>query len=130
MALLAVLLFEMVAVAYRDAAMRASSWERVRHVAVHKSERPPDLERIERGLGWERYSAGDFNYRVRPMLRRLVTARLRERHGIDIERDTAATRVVVSNELWDHVVAKQPPESEGVITTADIARMVDEIEAL
>jgi hypothetical protein len=93
-------------------------------------ERPADLERIERRLGWGRYSTGDFNYRVRPMLRRLVAHRLREGHSIDLDDAGDRARALVSTELWDHVIAKQSPDSDGVIRTADIERMVEEIEAL
>ena len=130
MALLALLLFEMTGIAYRLAGESRSAWERVRHIPQRKIERPADLERIERRLGWGQYSTGDFNYRVRPMLRRLAAQRLKETHGVDVERDAVPARAVVTAELWDHVIAKQPPESERVIRTADIARMVDEIEGL
>lgn len=129
MVLLGVLLIEMAGLAYR-LAEESSAWARVRHVATPSIERPADLERIERRLGWGQYSVGDFNYRVRPMLRRLAAARLRNSHGIVLDQDLERAHTVTSSELWDHVIAKQPPSSERVITTADIARLVDEIEGL
>ena len=130
MALLAVVLAEIGGVAYRLAGERDSAWDRVRDVPEPKTERPPDLERLERRFGWGQYGAGDFNYRVRPTLRRLAAQRLRESHSIDVEVDSGAARELVTPELWDHVIAKQPPDSERVVRTADIARMVDEIERL
>ena len=128
MALLALLLIEMGSIAHRLARASDSLWERVRHVPEPKIEQPADLERMERRLGWGQYSTGDFNYRVRPALRRLTEHRLRESHGIALDDDAA--RNVLTPELWDHVVSKQPPDDELVIRTADIARMVDEIERL
>jgi hypothetical protein len=130
MALLALLLFQMGATAYRLAATHGSAWQRVRDVPARPVERPADLARIERALGWGQYSVADFNYRVRPMLRRLVAQRLRESRAVDLDADAAPARALVSDELWAYVIYKRPPESEGVIRTADIARMVDEIEGL
>lgn len=130
MAVLALLLGEMVRVAYRLSAPDDSAWERVRRVPVTKVERPADLERIERRLGWGQYSTGDFNYRVRPLLRRLAAQRLRESHRIDVDTDARPARAVVTSDLWDHVIAKEPRENDTVITTADIASMVEEIEEL
>jgi hypothetical protein len=115
-------------VAYRLSRARGSAWERVRHVAHPVVERPADLERIERRFGWGQYSIGDFNYRVRPTLRRLAEHRLRESRGLAVEDEGA--RGAVTPEVWDYVIAKQPPETERVIRTADIERMVDEIEGL
>lgn len=130
MTLLAVLLVETGRLAYRVSRASGSSWERVRRVPSAKIERPEDLERIERRLGWGQYSSGDFNYRVRPMLRRLAAARLRDAHGISLEEDGEKARSVASADLWDYVIAKQPPGAERVITTADIARLVDDLEEL
>jgi hypothetical protein len=130
MAVLALVLVQMGGMAYRLSGGRASAWERVRHVHEPRFERPADLERIERRLGWGRYSTGDFNYRVRPMLRRLVAHRLRENHRVDIDSRPDDAIALVSEDLWSLVIAKEPPESERVIGTAEIALMVDEIERI
>jgi hypothetical protein len=130
MLILGLLLIEIGGAANRLAPGRDALWERVRRVASPKGARPADLERIERGLGWGRYSTGDFNYRVRPLLRRLTVQRLRESHGVDAEKRPEDARAVVTAELWNLVIDKQPAEAERVIGTADIARMVDEIEAI
>jgi hypothetical protein len=128
MALLAVLLVEMRSVAYRLSRSSGTAWEQVRRTSEPKPERPADLEGIERRFGWGEYSVGDFNYRVRPTLRRLAEHRLRESHRVAVEDEEA--RRYVTPELWDYVIAKQPPEDPRVMRTADIARMVDEIEGL
>jgi hypothetical protein len=107
----------------------ASQWARVRRTPDIAEKRPADLEQLERVLGWGQYAPGDFNYEVRPLLRRLVSQRLRQR-AIDIDLTPDAARSIVSEELWDLVVAKQPVETQSVIRTPDIARMVDEIEEL
>lgn len=130
MAVLALVLVEMGGLAYRLSSASSSAWERVRHVPEPVVQRPDDLERIERRLGWGRYAQGDFNYRVRPLLRRLVSHKLRERHRVDLVEQPEAARAHVSAELWGLVIAKEPPESDRVIRTDDIVRMVDEIEGI
>jgi hypothetical protein len=128
MAALALLLIEMGVATHRLARGRDDTWDRVRRVEAVRPERPADLERIERRFGWGQYSTGDFNYRVRPTLRRLAAHRLRETRRIDV--DDPSARDVVTPDLWDYVIAKQPPDGERVLTTRDIAGMVDELESL
>lgn len=106
------------------------AWERVRATPPAYERRPSDLEQLERVLGWGRYAPGDFNYQVRPILRRLVAHRLLEQHGVDVDRGPDAARAHVSPELWDLVVAKQAPDGSRVLTTDDVERLVDDIEAI
>jgi hypothetical protein len=127
MAALACALLQMGQVA-QSLAGEGRAWDRVRTTPVASERRPSDLEQLERVLGWGQYSPGDFNYEVRPLLRRLVAHRLNESLGVDIETRPEAARPIVSNELWELIVAKQPVEAGRVIRTEDIARFVDEIE--
>ena len=103
-------------------------WARVLRKPAARERRPSDLEQLERVLGWGQYAPGDFNYEVRPLLRRLVAQRVLERHGVDLDARPDAARAIVSAELWDLVVSKQSSEEGRVIRTVDITRMVDEIE--
>ena len=130
MALLGLFLVEIGRATSRLASPRDPSWERVRNVAAPATQRPDDLARIERRFGWGRYSMGDFNYRVRPILRRLVARRLENRQRIDLDERPNDARGFVSNEVWDLVVDKQPPEREVVLTTSDIERLVSQIEEI
>lgn len=129
MTALACVLLQMGQVA-QSLAGEGRAWERVRTIPVPTERRPSDLLQLERVLGWGEYAPGDFNYEVRPLLRRLVAHRIAESHGVDIEARPEAAKAFVSAELWQLVVAKQPVETGRVIRTGDIARFVDEIEAL
>ena len=129
MVALACVLLEMGRVAAR-LSDETQAWARVRATPALLERRPSDLEQLERVLGWGKYSPGDFNYEVRPLLRRLVAHRLSQARGIDVDARPDAARTVMSAELWDLVVAKEPVEAERVIRTVDIARMVEEIEEI
>lgn len=129
MSVLACVLVEMGRAAHALSS-RGHAWARVRETPALREKRPSDLEHLERVLGWGQYSPGDFNYEVRPLLRRLVAHRLVQAHGIDLDTRPGAARDIVSTELWDSVVAKQPAEAARVIRTDDVVRMVDEIEEI
>ena len=53
---------------------------------VRTLERPADLRRLESDLSWNTYERMDFEHRVVPLVRRLVSARLLEHRGIDMSR--------------------------------------------
>lgn len=129
MTALAALLVEMGRTAQALSA-EGRAWSHVRHEGVLSERRPSDLEQLERVLGWGRYSPGDFNYEVRPLLLRLVTHRLVESHGVDADARPDAARALLSDDLWELVVAKLPPETGRVVQTEDIVHLVDEIEAI
>lgn len=92
-------------------------------------ERPPDLRRLESTFGWKVYSAEEFDHFVAPHLTRVLRARLSGRHGLDPFAEPERARTVVSPMLWPLL---DPPSSEGSssVTTADIARILDLIEAV
>jgi hypothetical protein len=105
-------------------------WTEIRTPERPREERPSDLEHLERTLGWGRYSSADFRHQVRPVLRGLVTLRLREGHGVDLDASPDDARRLLSPNLWDAVVAPADPTSEHIVRTVDVARLVDEIEVL
>ncbi|MFN2489264.1 MAG: hypothetical protein ABR529_05945 [Actinomycetota bacterium] len=93
-------------------------------------ERPPDLVDLERTLGWQAYERRDFEHRVRPLLSRLVAARLQERRGIDpAERPEALA--AISPRLAD-VLAEtgDEPQLPERIDGALIDRLLDDVEAI
>lgn len=93
--------------------------------------RPEDLERLERSLGWKTYEPREFDNRVRPLLRELITARARDRFGVDAVGDPQGARVVMDPELVDlagDVRAKDLYNR--ALTTDDIMDIVTRIERL
>ena len=106
-----------------------SAFERARRPAEASSRRPPDLEALERTLSWGTYSESDFDHRVRPLLRRLVAHRLREGHGVDLEADPARARALLTPALR-RLEERGARAGDARVRTADIASLLDEIEAL
>ncbi|CAN5569405.1 hypothetical protein BH24ACT26_BH24ACT26_10890 [soil metagenome] len=92
-------------------------------------QRPPDLESLERMLGWKTYSRRDFDHRVRPVLYRLLAYRLSAARGINLEtqRDAAA-QALPAELVWLLDDAGAPPASS--IDTAAIDRMLEAMDAL
>lgn len=129
-AILAEAMLELTRVARPSAAPTAPDWDRFRSPASPGHIRPSDLQRLERALGWGRYSAADFNYQVRPVLRGLLVSRLRERHGVDLDAQPPPARPALSPELCETVVLRREPTDGRVIQTRDVERLVTEIEAL
>ncbi len=75
--------------------------------------RPPDLEALERSLGWRSYSGPEYDHRVRPILRRVTLAKLRGAEAPGSLR---------------HLLSDEP--TSGSVDTAQIERSVAEIERL
>ena len=66
--------------------------------------RPMDLERLERMTAWGRLSASRVDLTIRPVLREIAIARLRQR-GIELDRDDHA-RELLGERLWELVKAR------------------------
>jgi len=77
------------------------------------ADRPTDLEKLERSLGWMSYSAAEYDNRVRPVLRRAASSRLGQ-----------ADPPPALTQLMSEV------PTEGSVTTSDIEAIVTQIERL
>ena len=55
-------------------------------------------------------NAYDLHYRLRPRIRAIVTSRLADRRGIDLERQPEAAQAAVEPAVWELVRPdRQPP---------------------
>jgi hypothetical protein len=90
-------------------------------------ERPADLEKIERLAGWVAYSQHDFSHRLKPMIVQLIRRRLEISKGIGLDEDLPPG--VLSDKLSALISAEGDGRSSS-ITTDDLNRALDEIEAL
>jgi hypothetical protein len=97
------------------------------------TQRLPELERTERAVLLSASNAFDVHYRLRPILREIATQRLATRHGLTLDRDTAASRAVVGEETWELVRPdRQPPDlrfGPGV-PAAELRHVVDALERI
>jgi hypothetical protein len=114
----------------RARAATPSPFASVARSSARRTDRPPDLEVLERTLGWGSYSRRDFDHRIRPLLVRLVAFKLQETRGIDLDRDPAAARAALPGSLRWLVEGGDPPARGRAVTTDDLVGMVDEIERI
>jgi hypothetical protein len=96
------------------------------------ADRPLRLEQIERAVSVT--TAADVHYRLRPVLRTVASARLRDRHGVDLDHDAERARVLLGDALYEAVRADAPePVDRNAASpdaASDVAGFVDRLEAL
>jgi hypothetical protein len=92
--------------------------------------RPPDLEALERTLGWRSYGRRDFDHRVRPVLRRLLAFKVLAAHGVDPDADPAGARAILPDDLAWLLEASGADDDAGAIDTEHLESLVARIEAL
>ena len=128
-ALCALFLVGLVRVSAEAAAMRplgASEFDDVLRSVPSERPRPEDLQRAERVFGWKRYSADDFDHRIRPLLQRLIRVGVLARGGSDPDRDPEAAANLQG--LLRDVAVGLPAETS--FDTRGLEAIVEEIEAL
>lgn len=111
---------------------KESYFDRPRTRRPPQPERPRDLVKLERTLGWRAYDRQEFVHRVRPLLRRLVGVRLQERHGIDLGRHPDRARAVLAPELAEIVVSPTGEETDlpDGVDAELVDRLLAQIEAI
>jgi len=62
-------------------------------------------------LSWATVSPRHYDVVTRPLLQRLMVSRLTERHRVDAERDAAAARALVGEDVWTWLDLARPAES-------------------
>jgi len=111
--------------------VRRSAFERALRRQPPEDARPPQLERVERGVTLGVSLAYDYHARLRPLLREVAAARLALSRGIDL--DSPAGRAALGEEAWELLRAdREPPEDRfgpGVDRGA-LARLVATLERL
>lgn len=93
----------------------------------------PGYRRIRSALGWAGVSARHYDLSTRPLLQRLLTARLADRYGPSPVRSIERARHLLGEELWPLVDPGRPASSDGDAPGADtvtVARIVDRLESL
>lgn len=92
---------------------------------------PPRLEEIERMVVSSKWSAADFNARLRPVLWEIAAQRLATREGLDVARDPAA-RARLGEATWT-LLAPRGAVAErrsGGVTPETVRAVVDQLEGI
>ena len=99
---------------------RRSEFDEFMTTVKPAGQRPKDLVDIERRFSWGSYSSDEFEVRIRPLLDRLIAARLGARANEEMPSELRA--------LLDKM--RLTRHEDDTIKTADISAIVDRIEAL
>src|SRR5262249_56936536 len=103
--------------------------------------RPPPVQaadfpvylKINSDLGWAPVSEWHYDHGVRPLLARLLRARLAERHQLDPATDPQRARQLVGEDIWPLVDPARPVSTDSRAPGADVTaltRIVDLLEQL
>ena len=98
-----------------------------------RDERIQQLEALSQRIAAAETSTFDLHYRLRPVLRQIVAARLARRHGVDLDRDPERSRMLVGEELWELVRPdREPPEERFArgLSNRQVDGLIDRVEAL
>jgi hypothetical protein len=117
-------------------ARKGSPFDRALRAAGAWPERPPDLERFERLLGWPSYGRREFDHLAAPLLRTLLRDRLLARRGIDLDLDPNRAREHLSPDVWAIAGLDSSPreprgrEPDEEVSAATVSRLLDRIQEL
>jgi hypothetical protein len=116
---------------------RASAFDEARHRAPEPATRLPDVLMIESILLDAEWTGGNVELGLRPLLRRVASALLFERHMIDLETEPEAAERLLGPELWALVgpgIYAVPERTRGWpghgIPRETIERIIDRLEAV
>lgn len=93
----------------------------------------PAYRKISADLGWATTSRRHYDHGVRPLLVRLLAARLAERYGVDARARPEQARALVGADLWPLVDPSAPPSFDSGapgVSLATLARLVSRLEEL
>ena len=111
----------------------ASPFDAALRRRARRSERLPELARVEREVSLGMATAFDLHYRLRPPLRRIAGELLAARRGIDLDGSPEAARRALGDETWEIVRAdREPPRDRygAGLELATLHTVVTSLEAL
>jgi hypothetical protein len=108
-----------------------SSFDVALRAARPRTERPPELVRIEQQLALAATTAFDVHYRLRHLVRDVAVQRLWARHAIDFEADAERAELLVGPEVWELVRPDRPAPADPFapgLGLAGIDKVITELE--
>ena len=108
----------------------SSAFDEARRVEPPDDEPVVDLARIEREVTLGVANAYDLHYRLRPRIRAIVTSRLADRRGIDLERRPEAAEAAVEPAVWELVRPDRQPPRDRHGPGLGLPRLREVMEAL
>ena len=96
-------------------------------------DRVAQLVRLEASVLLATETAGDFHYRLRPVLREIADHRLRTRRAIGLDVDPSGAREALGADAWDLLRADRAPPADrlaGGVPADHLRGLVDALERL
>jgi hypothetical protein len=119
------------AIATRFPAYRRSRSDLFGHRQPEANELPQRLREIERLVAYSRWSAADYEERLRPILYDIARQRLSAYRSVAVGADPAAARAVLGDRVWTLIAPVQHDAADQrVITIADLELVVTALEGL
>lgn len=88
---------------------------------------------VAEAMSWAEVSPRHYDLGTRPVLARLLAARLADHHGVDLTADPAAARALVGEEVWHWLDTDREVDRRGQPPGLDqptLSRIVDRLEQL
>jgi len=97
-----------------------------------QADRIQQLERMERLVSAAGWNMGELHYRLRPVVREVLTARLSRQHGVVLEREPERAHAIVGDGLlWELARPdREAPTNRHVRgwAVAELEQLLDELE--
>lgn len=117
----------------RDVEPGRSAFEAALRREPARTERLPELARLEREVTLAASSSFDVHFRLRPLLRELAGGLLAARHGVALDGQPELARATLGEETWELVRADREPPRDRYgpgIPPDRLRRVVESLEAL
>ena len=93
----------------------------------------PSYRQVAEAMSWAEVSPRHFDLGTRPLLVRLLAARLSDHHGVDLTADPDAARQLVGDDVWEWLDPDRAVDRRGQPPGIDLdtlERIVDRLEHL
>jgi hypothetical protein len=90
-------------------------------------------DRVASDLSWAAVSPRHYDTTTRPMLQRLLAARLLENHGVDLTHQPEQARRLVGEDVWRYLDPARPADRSSQppgVDTATLTQIAERLERL
>lgn len=96
------------------------------------AERLEELQKIENAVSFAGFSAFDYHYRLRPLLREVADQRLAAHWNVNLSADSRAAKKILGDHVWVAITSGEHPDDRDApgIKIAELGVIVSRLESL